>query len=293
MRDLMTTHEVADYLRIKERKVYDLVANHRIPCTRATGKWLFPRAVIDHWLLSSTELGGGPAPVDTPPVVGGSHDPLLGWSIRESGSELAILFDGSLDGVQRVFDHRVRACGMHVIDAATGGYNTHLVEPAPGHSALVLIEWAFRDQGLIVATGNPLRIHSVADVAATHARVIDRQQSAGSHLLLNHLLASLGLTSDALNRIAGPARNESDAALAVADGAADAALGIAAVARQYRLDFVPLQRERYDLLMQRRDYFEPPLQALFRFARTAAFAEKAEALGGYDISGLGRVRYNG
>ncbi len=292
MRDLMTTREVADYLRIKERKVYDLVQTRRIPCTRVTGKWLFPRSMIDLWVLRNTEFHG-PAPrPEAPPVIGGSHDPLLEWAVRESGSELATLFDGSLDGVRRVIGQQARACGVHVINADDGSYNTHLIDQNLGRAETVLLQWAWRDQGLITAAGNPLAIHSLADVVERGIRLTDRQQSAGSHLLLTHLLAPLGAQPDTLNRVARPARNESDAALAVADGVADAALGIAAVANQYRLNFIPLHRERYDLLLTRRDYFEPSLQALFNFARTDAFAEKARALGGYDISNLGQVIYN-
>jgi putative molybdopterin biosynthesis protein len=88
------------------------------------------------------------------------------------------------------------------------------------------------------------------------------------------------------------ARSETEVALAIQDGKADAGFGIAAVARQCRLDFVPLQRERYDIAISRRDYFEPSFQQLLTFARTARFAERAAELGGYDIAGLGQITYN-
>lgn len=292
MRELMTTREVADYLRIKERKVYSLVQARAIPCARVTGKWLFPRAMIDLWVLQNTGYAGPAVAPAAPPVMAGSHDPLLEWALRESGSELAILFDGSLDGVQRVATRQACACGLHVIDAQDESYNVHLLDRSPGIPDAVLLQWAWREQGLILAGGNPLGIHTLGDAVARGARVSDRQQSAGSHLLLEYLLQKSGLASDALNRVARPARSESDAAFAVAHGDADVALGIAAVARQYRLDFVPVQRERYDLLLRRRDYFEPPLQALLAFTRTATFADKARSLGGYDTTDLGRVVYN-
>ncbi|MGH8112843.1 MAG: substrate-binding domain-containing protein [Rhodanobacteraceae bacterium] len=292
MHDLMTTREVADYLRIKERKVYGLVQARRIPCSRVTGKWLFSRAMIDLWVLHSTDYPGGAVRPQAPPVLGGSHDPLLEWAARESGSQLAILFDGSLDGVQRMLRREVCACGVHVIDSTDGSYNVHLIDHDLGLAEALLLQWAWRDQGLIVAAGNPRQLHSLADVVQRGVRVVDRQESAGSHLLLAHLLTPLGARTEQLNRVTPAARNESDAALAIADGIADAALGIAAVARQYRLEFVPLHRERYDLLLSRRDCFEPPLQALLNFARTPAFADKARNLGGYDIGGLGKVIYN-
>jgi molybdate-binding protein len=101
------------------------------------------------------------------------------------------------------------------------------------------------------------------------------------------------LSQDAIEQVTPPARTEAEVAVAVTDGKADVGLGLAAMARQFRLDFVPLLLERYDLLIRRRAYFEPPLQRLFAFCRTAAFAAKARDLGGYDVSGLGTVRYNG
>src|SRR4051812_50179448 len=97
MPDLLTTDEAAVYLRLSERKLYELVANGAVPCTKVTGKWLFPRAALDRWLavgLVLPALAQAPAP----PIVGGSHDPLLEWALRESGSGLASLPRGSEAG---------------------------------------------------------------------------------------------------------------------------------------------------------------------------------------------------
>src|SRR5947199_10239189 len=102
MPDLLTTDEAADYLRLSERKLYELVANEVVPCTKVTGKWLFPKAALDRWLaagLSDPSALAQPAP---PPIVGGSHDPLLEWALRESGSQLASLPEGSEPGLTRL-----------------------------------------------------------------------------------------------------------------------------------------------------------------------------------------------
>src|SRR5918998_5758380 len=81
--------EAADYLRLKERKLYELVAEAAIPCTKVTGKWLFPKAELDHWLASNLVRPKGMTAAEPLPIVGGSHDPLLEWALRESGSGLA------------------------------------------------------------------------------------------------------------------------------------------------------------------------------------------------------------
>jgi putative molybdopterin biosynthesis protein len=291
MPELMTTREVAHYLRLKERKIYDLVRLERIPCIRLTGKLLFPKPVLDRWLLRHTEFAG-PVLRPAPPVVAGSHDPLLEWAVRESGCNLALLAGGSEDGVRRLAAGEAVLAGMHIIDGATGEYNIATVRDTFRLAEIVLIGWAGREQGLVLAPGNPLGLRSLAELKAKRVRVARRQEGAGAQTLLRHLLQAAGLRLDDLAVVEAPCLTETDLALAVLDGKADCGLAIRAVARQFRLDFAPLHRERFDLLMRRRDYFEPPIQRLLQFAATPGFRERAEALGGYDLACLGSIIYN-
>ena len=291
MGEFLSTHEVADYLRIRERKVYELLRLQRIPASRVAGKWLFPRALIDLWVLRGVE-GGGQLPVPSPPaVVGGSHDPLLEWAVRESGSELALMLDGSLDGLARLAAGKVLACGIHV-RGEDGSYNTAAVAALALPAPVVVLEWAWREQGLVVARGNPLRLEGLADLPRTGARFVGRQSGAGARLLLDALLAENGIDAGALELLPAPARSESEVAMSVLSGAADAGLGIRANLGAAGLEFVPLTRERYDLVIGRRDFFEPPFQRLLTFTRTPRFTERASAFGGYDTHGTGTVHWN-
>ena len=281
-----TTREVAELLRVRERKVYEMAAEGAIPCRRVTGKLLFPRAEIEAWLAGGVTR---PAAAGAPPdVVAGSHDPLLDWAIRESGSGLATFFDGSLDGLDRVAGRRAIAGGMHLFEPEQDDWNRGHATARAGHARVVLVEWAIRQQGLIVAHGLADAIRSVADLAGRC--VARRQPTAGAGLLLAHLLEREGVRD--VTFLPELARTETEAAAAVASGKADAAPGLEAVARQFGLPFVPTMRERFDLLVDRRAWFEPPMQALLAFARMEAFSAKARDLGGYDISGLGTVRWN-
>jgi putative molybdopterin biosynthesis protein len=290
---LLTTREVAEYLRIKERKIYDLVRERRIPCIRVTGKWLFPRALIELWVIQNSEGGAQVrSAVDRPPVVAGSHDPLLEWAVRESECDLAVMFNGSLDGLNRFVQGKAHCCGLHILDPDSGDYNRGVVARTLVGLEVVLIEWAWREQGLIVAAGNPHRIRDLSGLRQARLRVVERQEGAGSRLLFHHLLQAHGIDAANLDCTMSPARSETEVALAIQDGKADVGFGIAAVARQCRLDFVPLQRERYDIAIGRRDYFQPPFQRLLTFARTTRFAERAAELQGYDVAGLGQVTYN-
>lgn len=280
----LTTREMADLLRVKERKIYDLAAAGEIPHSRATGKLLFPRETVLAWIENASEAPAGDGV--RPAVLLGSHDPLLEWALRESGSGLAAFFDGSLDGLDR-FDHLEGvAAGLHMVQDE--GWNTDLVARRFRFRPVVLAEWAWRNRGIIVAPGNPLGIAAIADLAGR--RVVRRQPQAGSQHLMERLLSQAGI---ALPQDGPVARDEREAALAVLDGRADAAFGLAASARQFRLDFVPVCEERFDLLVSRRDWFEPPFQALIAFSRTPAFAQMAETLGGYRIDGIWTPHFNG
>ncbi|MFP3343094.1 helix-turn-helix transcriptional regulator [Halomonas sp. SIMBA_159] len=289
--EYLTTAEVADYLRLKERKVYDLVRQGHIPCSRATGKLLFPRQHIDMWVLSHLE--GDQAQRQPPPMVlAGSQDPLLEWAVRESGSDLASLCHGSGDGVRRLLEGKAMLAGIHLLNAASGRYNEPAALGLGGVRDLIVLHWATRRQGLLVASDNPLGIRSVSDIAKQSAMLAHRQPGAGAAQLLNCLLQRAEVANEALNWAAHPALSEDDLALAIAQGDADVGLGMEAAAQRQQLDFIPLVEESFDLVMHRRSYFEPAVQALFEFAREPRFAQRASTLRGYDVSQLGRVLYN-
>jgi molybdate-binding protein len=133
------------------------------------------------------------------------------------------------------------------------------------------------------------RVQGLADLRGL--RVALRQPGAGASALLDRLLAEAGLSTRDLNAAPAPARTESEAAAAVASGEADAALGIETMARLHGLAFLPLTWETFDLLIDRRAYFLPPVQTLLAFAQGSGFAVKAKAMGGYDLAPLGRVRW--
>jgi len=287
--EFLTTREVAALLRVKERKVYGLAAAGEIPCRRVTGKLLFPKTEVEAWLAGV--LPAAASAPRAPEVVAGSHDPLLDWALRESGSGLASFFDGSLDGLDRLAAGEAIACGLHVFEPDSGGWNTGHVAARLATAPAVLIEWARRSRGLILAIDLERRIRDVADLKGR--RVALRQPKAGGQILLDHLMAEAGLSRDDIVPVPDAARTEADAAAAVAAGRADAAPGLEAMARQFRLGFLPLVTERYDIAIDRRAWFEPRWQKLAAFCRTPAFAAKAAELGGYELAGQGTVHWNG
>ncbi|MEQ8602455.1 MAG: helix-turn-helix transcriptional regulator [Marivibrio sp.] len=294
----MTTDEVAAYLRIKERKVYDLVKSGKIPCTRVTGKLLFPKPLIDLWVAAETAGGPGLAAAPRPPIAAGSHDPLLAWALSECGAGIATLFDGSLSGIERYIGREALFCGFHLppeaeSESAPGGAPKLLADAQAAAGATVVIEWAKRVQGLILPAGNPARVRGLAELGERRLKVKLRQPEAGSRMLFDALLGAAGVAPGAVQAADPIARTETDAASAVAEGRADLAFGVESAARRFGLDFLPLADERYDIAIDRRDYFEPPFQKLLAFAAGPRFVDEAARLGGYDVSALGRVVFNG
>ena len=285
MPDYLTTRELADLLRIGERKVYDLAANDEVPCVRAVGKLLFPRAEITAWLSASRS---GPAVADPPlpPILAGSHDPLLDWALRQSGAGLASFYDGSYDGLDRLADRTAQAAGLHI--AEDDGWNSKALTAKLGEAPVVLIEIAKRQRGLLLAPGTT-GVTSVADLAGL--RLVMRQTSAASQRQFAALLETAGLTE--IDTAATCARTEQELAIALHDGKGAAGFGLAAMAGLYGLGFVPLSEERFDLAVWRRAYFDPPLQKLMTFLASSDCAARAAELGGYDLGGMGQVHHNG
>lgn len=315
--EFLTSREVAELLRVRPRKIYDMAARGEIPCRRVIGKLLFPRTEIDAWLACETTapaaldtpstealvggsgsgrlIGSSASPVTVvqpplPTVIAGSHDPLLEWAIRESACMLATRFDGSLAGLVDLEQGLALGAGLHVFDQASGQWNIHCVERTAAAQDCVLVEWAQRQQGLIIAADQTRSIRAVSDLVGRP--VVLRQATSGARLLLDGLLEEAGIALDRIHWVEPCARTESDAAAMVASGKAVAAPGLASMAARFSLGFLPTRLERFDLLLKRREYFGPGVQTLLAFARSSPFLAMATELGGYEVSGLGRVIWN-
>lgn len=289
---LLNTAEAADYLRIKERKLYELVANDAIPCTKVTGKWLFPRADLDRWLLAGMARPHGVIPAEPPPIIGGSHDPLLQWALVESRAGLAILPEGSESGYRRFLRGEVIAAAIHFhdLDDLEKDANVGVVATEPTLYDAVLVHFCARDQGLLVAAGNPLKLATIKDLKAKKARVIMRPDGAGAQQLLLALLMRDGLT---LRDLGKPqiAPTGPDIAQALRAGHADAGIATRAIAMAAGLGFVPIVTERFDILMRQRDSYRPALKTFLKLLQTPAFLTRAAELGGIDVSRAGQVRW--
>ncbi len=290
MAEYLTTKELAELLRIKERKVYDLAASGEVPCSKAMGKLLFPREAVEAWIAGSSVGAERSKAVQLPNVFLGSHDPLLDWALRESRCGIATFFDGSTDGLTRFVNNEGVATGLHLYNPATSNWNEWAVAGQAGAMPVVLLGWAKRQRGLIVSEAGKKMIVAIQDLKGR--KFTPRQADSGAQTLFNHLVARAGVSADDLH-MTSPERTEADAALAVLERKAEATFGLESVARQYRLPFVPLIEERFDLLVDRRAWFLPPMQRFLDFCHSDAFRSRASELAGYDLEEFGKVRFVG
>jgi putative molybdopterin biosynthesis protein len=295
--EFLTTSEAAEYLRLGERKLYELVTAGAIPCSKVTGKWLFPRHELDLWVLAGLARPAGMIAADPPLIVGGSQDDLLEWALRESGSGLASLSEGTARGVDRLQRGEIIAAAIHFhspasSDGSSGDANIAAVRAMPGLHDAVLVGLARREQGLLLAPGNPKHLNNLADVLGSGVKIAVRQPGAGAQMLLDMLLARAGATPRELRRLEPPCLTGPDLAAAIRTGKADCGIATRAAAASAGLDFVPLLQENFDLLMRQRSYFRPQIQALIGFLGQMRLKRRAAELTGYDPTQAGQIRFS-
>ena len=224
----------------------------------------------------------------------GSHDlsiDLLASHVRRAHPELefSILYSGSLGGLMALERREAHVAGAHLVDEETGEYNLPYVRHLLPAQSVVLITLVHRLQGLMVATGNPKGIRGLEDLGRSEVTFVNRQPGSGTRVLLDRSLKALGIDSSAVKGYQREEYTHLGVAAAVADGSADVGLGIYAAARSLKLDFVPLLKERYDLVALAQVYQDGRLQPLMEVINRQEFHSVVEAMGGYDVSETGKV----
>jgi putative molybdopterin biosynthesis protein len=218
----------------------------------------------------------------------GSHDPVLDLaaSLLRARDPLQTLVSGpvgSLSGLVALRDGLCHLSGCHLLDPDSGEYTLPWIERVLPGQAVEVVRLVHREQGLIVATGNPLGIESLADLP--RLRYVNRQRGAGTRVLLDHQLKLAGLTLESVDGYEREEPTHLAVAAAIAAGRADTGLGVMAAARAFGLDFVPVAREPFDLVMRPG---EPAVAPLLDLMRDDAFRGQVEAMGGYSTEETGR-----
>ncbi len=224
----------------------------------------------------------------------GSHDltlDLLADELgqRAPGHRFSSANVGSLGGLMALQRGEAHVAGSHLLDEETGEYNVSTIRRFLAGIPVILLGFVRREQGLIVPKGNPKDLRGMADLARPDVVFVNRQRGAGTRVLLDYRLKQAGISPRAIQGYERQEYTHLAVAAAVASGAADCGMGILAAARALDLDFVPLDHERYDLVLPAEHYSSPLLAPLLDIIRDPAFAARVEALGGYGTPEMGRV----
>ncbi|MBW1787686.1 MAG: helix-turn-helix transcriptional regulator [Deltaproteobacteria bacterium] len=297
MPDMMSTRQVARYLNVNEKVVYSLISDKELPATKITGKWLFPHRLVDQWLENETvNVPKSPRPL--PPyhgllVVGGSNDILLDRSLalfNDLYPEHVAVFGnlGSLGGIRTLGRERCHMATSHLLQGEGEEYNFDFAEKELGQLPAV-VNFCRREQGILLAKGNPEKITTVADLAKPGMRIVNRPVGTGTRLLLDGELTKAGMDGADIEGYANEVQRHMDVGLEVLSGRAHAGPGIRAVAGLLGLDFLPLRWERYDLLVLRGRFFEEGVQLFMGLLHEPAFRKLADSLEGYDLSICGKM----
>ena len=223
----------------------------------------------------------------TMPVIIGSDDPLLARLAQLAHTSTQSV--GSIGGLLALAQHQANVAGIHLLDAETGEYNVPFVRHLVPEEDIVLVNLAFRENGLLIARGNPKNIRSVRDLARHDVRYINRQRGAGTRLLVYSKLRAAHINPHTLPDWDRVANTHDAVAGAIAAGTADIGPGLRAIAAEWNLDFVSLGEERYDLAIPRADFESPLVHVLIDALHSKAFRQQAAAFQGYDLARSGRV----
>ena len=296
-KEMLNTKDVANYLNINEKQVYRLIKEKKIPATRITGKWTFPRKLIDEWIIESVNENRGAKKtreLKDHIVVMGSNDftiELLSHELNSRFPEFSLSFSnvGSIGGLIALARGSSHIAGCHLFDIKTGEYNLPYLPRYLPDLETIVVNLVYRDLGLILRPENPINITRIEDLAQPGIRIINRQKGSGTRILLDFELNRLGIDPKRINGYEKEVNTHNEVALAVLSGMADVGLGILSAAKMLGLEFIHITKERYDLVIPKEKFSAKPLTALMEVVRSQEFRTKIEQMGGYDIRDSGKI----
>jgi molybdate-binding protein/DNA-binding transcriptional regulator YhcF (GntR family) len=226
----------------------------------------------------------------------GSHDLALNILIdllKKHGDDIDIdvTHAGSLGGLIALQEDRAHLAGIHLLDEETGEYNYPYVKRVLPGREVAVVHLVYRIQGLMFARGNPGHIQGIEDLKRPDITFVNRQKGSGTRVLLDINLRQLGISPHEIKGYEREMDTHLAVGLCVAQGEADTALGIEAAARSCNLDFIPLFRERYDLVIPVAHYKSELLAPLLSMANSDEFREVVNQAGGYDTSQTGTTSF--
>lgn len=295
--NFMNVKQVADYIHLNEKKVYSLVNEGEIPATKVTGKWMFPRELIDRWLLDSSHGGL----LTDRLCISGGDDPLLYRTVlrfaQNTGSRAMISYTptGTRQGLDLMQVRRTDASAMRWgPESESSLRHPALLSQYGLNASWVLIHAFKREQGVMIAPPVARYTHQTEDLFDPQFRWAMRQPGSGGQRFLLEVLAHYNLSSSDLRRDQHNdiiMYSEREAAAAISMDLADVAPGSRATATEFGLSFISLGWESFDLVLSKTIWFRHLFQALIKEMKSPLTLKLAKELEGYDLSTCGELRW--
>jgi len=297
MSQMMSTREVSRFLNINEKLVYSLVSEKALPATKVTGKWLFPKHLVEQWIEANC-INYPDNKIRLPPydgllIITGSSDPLLNKTIYHynqiQSGHIAVFGNlGSMGGVQALRQNRCHIASSHLLQEDEKDYNFDYASRELD-SFPAVVNFCHREQGILLEKSNPHQITSVKNLAKPGLRLVNRALGAGTRLLLDRELKKANVNAEKIDGYTNEVSSHTALALEIMAGRADAGPGIRAVAEMFGLDFMPLRWERYDLMTVKDRFFDEGIQRFLSMLHEDAFKQMAAQMTGYDLSLSGKM----
>ncbi|MCJ7749010.1 MAG: helix-turn-helix transcriptional regulator [Desulfobacterales bacterium] len=300
--EMMNTKEVAKHLGIHEKQVYALIKSKRIPSTRVTGKWVFPKKLIDDWIESNAQKSLVQAREKSRRIEGallasGSNDPILDilhTYMRNLYPEFYIFTanTGSTDGLKALNKGYTDIAWSHLFDPKTNEYNIPFLPNYVPNIKPVVVNLFCRDMGFLVAAKNPLGIHGFEDLARKEVRFINRQKGAGTRVLLDYYLKKLRIPSSEIKGYEKEVYTHLEVGISVLSKESDVGIGTIAVSKFFGLSFIPITTESFDMVLDQPTFFEKGVQAFVEVLNSDGFRKRITKLGNYDFKNSGKILYS-
>jgi len=298
-KDLLSTREVAKFLKVNEKSVYTLIAEKGLPATKVTGKWAFPLNLVMQWVENGTvNYPRQPQPLPAYHgllILSGSNDILLEKALtlfnKLHPDHVAVFGNlGSMGGIRALEQNRCHIATSHLLQEKDEEYNFDFAGKELGQLPAV-VNFCRREQGLLVARGNPLQIRTIADLTKPGLRLANRPVGTGTRLLLDRELIHADIQGEQITGYDKEFAKHLDVGLEILAGRADVAPCIRAVAGVLDLDFIPLRWERFDLLIRKEVFFEQGVQQFLSLLHEPKFHTLASKLKGYDLNISSKMVY--
>lgn len=297
MKTMLSTKEVAEFLGINEKMVYTLIAEKGLPASKITGKWLFPKHLVNHWVENNTVNFPDPA-TKLPPysgllIIAGSNDLLLDRTLGLFNTlypdQVAVFGNlGSMGGLRALRQQICHMATSHLLQEDDTDYNfDHAVKEMD--KMPVVVNFCKREQGLLIQKGNPRGIRTFKDLGKPGIRIVNRSLGTGTRLLFDHELKKAGMAPGQVSGYDHEVGKHMDVGLEILSNRVDAGPGIRPVASILGLDFIPMRMERFDLLVTKDRFFDKGVQYFIGLLHEKAFKEMAHSFEGYDTTISGRI----